>query len=391
MIIVSTLNPPMSDVRLLLLFMALTGGISSGATYILYRQRMLQGVISLRWTLLAVTLLTVGIIFVNVLVTAHLMFISNHDLVLTSALLIFSGTISILAVYLISGSLLERIRALSEAAQNIAQGQLQTRLMVSGSDELTQLAQTFNAMAAALEAVEEQKQMLEQTRRDLITWVSHDLRTPLAAARVLNEALLDGVVTDPETVTRYQKNIQKEIRHLGHLIDDLFELAQLDTGHLKLTRQMTSIHDLISDTLGSMQARAAAHQITLTGEVEQNVPMVLIAPDKIQRVLNNLLDNALHHTPVGGSVHLHARCSGGALEISVRNTGSGIAPADLSQIFTSFYRGETSRSQSSTGYRGTGLGLAIARGFVEAHGGKIWAESVPDADTTFTFSLPVSG
>jgi signal transduction histidine kinase len=236
--------------------------------------------------------------------------------------------------------------------------------------------------------VEQEKAILEQTRRDLIAWVSHDLRTPLAAVRVMNEAMIDGVVSDSETVTRYQHTIQREIKHLSHLIDDLFELSQLDAGHYNLVRQKTSLRDLVSDTLGSMSARAEQAQIILEGDVGLGLDNVYLAPEKIQRVLYNLIDNALHHTPQKGRIYVEAAWCGAHVELCVHNTGSYIDPIDLPHIFTRFYRGEKSRSQTSTGYRGTGLGLAIARGFVEAHGGKIWVESSKDHGTTFKLTLP---
>ncbi len=206
--------------------------------------------------------------------------------------------------------------------------------------------------------------------------------------RAMNEAMLDGVVTDPVTTTRYQHNIQNEIQHLSRLIDDLFELAQLDTGHIPLNCQKTSLHDLISDTLSSMNARAASQQVTLTATVDPAVPLVYIAPDKIQRVLYNLIDNALLYTPSGGQVTLKAHKNGKGVEISVHNTGSYITPADIQNVFKSFYRGEQSRAQNDNGKRGTGLGLAIVRGFVEAHGGTIRVRSEPNQGTLFTFTLP---
>ncbi len=390
LIVIPELKPPDNDIRLLSLFMAGTGGLTLGAVYLLYRGGLVRWFGSLRYTLLATIILTVVLIFVNVWVTAQLMFISPHDLILTTALLIFAGLISIVSVSFMASTLTDRIQVLGQAAQRLARGDLKTRISDKGNDELAQLARTFNLMANSLQEVDEQKQMLEQARRDLIAWVSHDLRTPLAAIRVMNEAMIDGVVNDKETVTRYQESIQKEIQHLSHLIDDLFDLAQMDTGHLKMDRVHTSLHDLISDTLGSIGARATAQQVTLTGTVDDNVPMVNIAADKIQRVLYNLLDNALNYTPIQGQVSVKAKVVGDEVRISVHNSGPAIAPEDLPHIFTSFYMGERSRAQAKRTTRGAGLGLAIARGFVEAHGGRLWVESAPEQGTTFTFSLPLA-
>jgi signal transduction histidine kinase len=389
LIIAPLLSPPPGDLQLLVAFMGTTGLATIAFVYLLYQRRALQRFTSLRWTLLATSILTVLLVFVNVFLTAKSMYISEHDLVLTTALLVFAGVISVISVQLISSTITERIHDLMAAARRVAKGDFSARAATEGNDELAELAKTFNDMAADLESVDEQKRLLEQTRRDLIAWVSHDLRTPLTAMRVMNEAMIDGVVTDEATISRYHHSIGTEIQHLSHLIDDLFELSRLDTGHFQIERQMTALDDLISDTIGSMSARASDVNVQLSGQVEPGIRMVNIAPDKIQRVLYNLLDNALHYTPPGGQVTLTAEQSNGSVCVKVHNSGSWIAPEDLPNIFTSFYRGERSRAQGSDGYRGTGLGLAIARGFVEAHGGHIHAESAPENGTTFTFTLPV--
>jgi signal transduction histidine kinase len=244
-------------------------------------------------------------------------------------------------------------------------------------------------MADSLQKIDQQKRLVERTRRDLIAWVSHDLRTPLASLRVMIEAIDDGVVTDPDTVARYVRTSLLELQHLSRLIDDLFELAKLDAGHLEADYDRASLQDLISDVLSSMSAQAARRQVTLRGSVNPGLGPVYIVPDKIQRVLYNLLDNALRYTPPAGEVTIHAHRKADHVRIDVHNTGSTIDPAHLPHIFNSFYRGESSRVQGEDGHRGTGLGLAIARGFVEAHRGKIWVESQVGRGTTFSFTLPL--
>lgn len=390
MLVIVGLDPPMEDVRLLFLFMSASGGFSLLAAYALYRRGATQWFSSLRWTLLATCVMTVMLVFVNVLATARLMFISPHDLILTTALLLFGGAVSVISVHFLSNTLIDRIHQLGQAAQRVAQGDLGGRLDIQGRDELTRLASTFNQMTESLATLEAEKQQLEQTRRDLVAWVSHDLRTPLAVIRAMNESILDGVVTDPQTVKRYTETIQREIHHLGKMIDDLFDLAQIDAGHVSLTRERVSLSDMISDTVGSLSAKAETLNISITGEIADDIDLVSVAPDKIQRVLYNLLDNALRHSPPGGCVLLRAAVAGNAVRISVHNTGEAIAPSDLPHIFNRFYRGEPSRTQADNGYRGTGLGLAIVRGFVEAHGGKVSVVSDKSDGTTFTFTLPLS-
>jgi signal transduction histidine kinase len=378
-----------SELNTLLILMAVIAVVSLGAAYAAYRLRLVRWLRSLRWALIVIIILTVAIIFINVWVTARLMFISEYDLSITVALLLFAGTIAMIFGFLVSSAITDSIREMGKAAEKVAQGKLDTRLSVQGNDELADFARTFNWMASNLQEVDEQKRRLDQERRDLIAWASHDLRTPVTALRAMLEAMIDGVVSDPQTMNRYLHNMELETTNLTQLIDNLFELAQLDEGHIKLDYQKASLRDLISDTLGSMSVRARQQNISLSGEVDPDVDMLYFAPDKIQRVLSNLLDNALRYTPDGGSVTLKASHEADQVKVTVQNSGEGVGTIDLSQVFTRFYREERSRAQSKDGRRGAGLGLAITRGFVEAHGGKIWVENDPQTGVKFTFTLPL--
>lgn len=387
-IIIINLNPPSKDLQLLSLFMMASGSGSIFLVYMFYRLGILERINSLRWTLLVNIVFLVVLIFLNVWLTAQLMFISYHDFILTIALLLFAGLVSALCMFFIANVWIDRIYDLGQAAQQLSGGDLQTRLEVRGHDEISQLTAAFNQMVDGLEAIDAQKRQLEQTRRDLVAWVSHDLRTPLAAIRAMNEAILDGVVTDHATVRRYIENVQSELFHLSKMIDDLFELAKLDTGNFTISREPASLRDLISDTLGSLNAKAAQAGVQLSGELETGLDIIQMAPDKMQRVLYNLLDNALRHTPAGGRVFIRAQCLEQAVKVTVHNSDSVIPPGELDKVFESFYRGEPSRAQDG-GHRGTGLGLAIVRGFIEAHGGQIKVESDTAQGTTFAFTIPI--
>ncbi|GAB4576352.1 MAG: hypothetical protein Kow0077_32310 [Anaerolineae bacterium] len=389
-VFIIALNPPGEDIRLLVLFLTVSGMLSILAAYGIYRAGLVHWFRSLRWTLLVVVTLTVLLVFVNVWGTAQLMFLSLHDFWLTTALLIFAGLLALAFGQYASSTITERIHLLARTAERVARGDLSARVAVRGNDELAELAQTFNWMAETLQQNAAEKQRLEQARRDLIAWVSHDLRTPLASMQAMVEAVLDGVVADPDTVTRYLQTTRGEIQHLSHLIDDLFALSQLDVGQIAIAFEWASLRDLLSDTLSSMQPAAAAAQVTLSGTVPPDVDPVYLAPDKIQRVLYNLLDNAIRHTPPGGQITLAARRQADEVQITVTNTGSVIAPEDLPHVFERFYRGRDSGSPAGDRRR-AGLGLAIAREFVAAHRGRVWAASSPDAGTTFGFSLPVTG
>jgi signal transduction histidine kinase len=249
------------------------------------------------------------------------------------------------------------------------------------------VAAAFNGMAAELEESFNRQQELEQARRDLIAAVSHDLRTPLASVRAMVEALADEVVTDQETINRYHQTIQNQVSNLALLIDDLFELSKIDSGRLQLKLEGGCISDIISDTLESMRAQALAKQVRLTGQVDPNTPNLTMDSAKIQRVIYNLVQNAIRHTPSDGSVFIAAATVDEGIKVDVRDTGEGIAGEDLPRIFEHFYRGEKSRSRSTGG---AGLGLAIAKGIVEAHGGRIWVDSKVGEGTIFSFILPQS-
>lgn len=385
--IVITLNPPMQDIQLLLIYMGGSSTVTVGGVYILYKRGWIGHLTSLRWALLIIILITVVLVFANVYFTLHLMYISQHDMMLTTGLLVFAGILAFISAMLIASSLIERIHHLNQASEKLAHGELHTRVNIDGNDEIAQLATMFNYMAKTLEETHTQQQLLEQSRRDLIAWASHDLRTPLAAIRAMNEAMLDGVVNDAETIRRYRQQTHQELQHLSQLIDDLFDIAQLDAGHLKLNRKPTALPDLITTAITGVSARAYQKNIVIHSDIAPNLPAINIAPDKIQRVLYNLLDNAIQHTPADGHINVAVAQQKNGVAVTIHNTGSVILSDDLPHIFEPFYRGERSRSRNSSGYRGTGLGLAIARGFIEAHGGIIEATSSIESGTTFTFTL----
>jgi signal transduction histidine kinase len=239
-------------------------------------------------------------------------------------------------------------------------------------------------MAGQLEEAAHKQQEVERLRRDLLAWVGHDLRTPLASIRAIVEALADGMVDDPETVQRYLRTAQRDIRSLALLIDDLFQMAQLEAGGLRLDRDLNSLTDLISDTLESFSALAVRQGQILEGNCEPGIDPVFIDARRIGQVLRNLVDNALRHTPEGGRVEVRCTRAPAGVLVEVIDSGEGIAPEDLPHIFEQFYRGEKSRSRATGG---AGLGLAIARGIVQAHGGEMGVESRVGEGTRFYFTL----
>jgi signal transduction histidine kinase len=287
--------------------------------------------------------------------------------------------------YFLTSAITDRIHLLKGAAEKLADGDLQVRVPVNGLDEVAALANAFNQMASQLEAADKKQHELEHMRADLIAWASHDLQTPLTSIRAIIEALEDGVVDEPEMVKRYLHTAQRDVRSLSILIDDLFQMAQLDTGGIPLDCAASSLSDLISDTLESFSELALRQGVKLEGSVESNVDPVTMDTQRIGRVLNNLIGNALRHTQAEGRVEVHAHRTASGVEVSVSDTGEGIRAEDLSHVFESFYRGEKSRSRSTGG---AGLGLAISRGIVQAHGGEIKVQSEAGRGSQFTFTLP---
>ncbi len=377
--------PPLKELAQMALYLGVTALVSALAGYVAYRLGWINFSPALRWTLLGGYALASVLTFFNVWFSAQMMFVSKHDLLLAIVLLVFAGGMAMVLGYFLSSTITERIHVLKGAAEKLAQGDLQTRVPVNGRDEVAALASTFNQMAEQLQAADDKQRELESMRRDLIAWVSHDLQTPLTSVRAILEALSDGMVEDPETVKRYLITAQRDVRSLSSLIDDLFQMAQLDAGGFPLHRAQASLNDLVSDTLESFTELAKQSEITLEGNVDSDVDPVHMDTQAIGRVLNNLIGNALRHTPNQGRVSVWARRTDHSVEVTVSDTGEGIRVEDIPRIFERFYRGEKSRNRVTGG---AGLGLAIARGIVQAHGGDIRVESKTGKGAQFTFYIP---
>jgi signal transduction histidine kinase len=373
------MRPPMSDLEHMAQFLALTSAVSILAGFGAYRLGWLERAPSLRWTLSGTYVLASLLTFLNVWLTARLMFASEHDLLLATVLLLFAGGIAVALGMFFASALAARIKRLEEATRAIEGGDFSARAVLAGSDEIASLASAFNRMAQQLQAARQQQAELETLRRDLVAWAGHDLRTPLTSIRVLIEALADGLVSDPQITQQYFSQAKKQIDQLSSLVDDLFQVSQLDAGGLPLHREPASLSDLISDTLESFSELAARGQVKLNGAAAPGIDPITIDVQRLGRALNNLVVNALRHTPPGGEVTLSAAPSGGGVALTVQDSGEGIAAEDLPRVFERYYRGDASR---------TGLGLAIAKGIVEAHGGRITVHSERGQGARFTMILP---
>ena len=298
----------------------------------------------------------------------------NRTLLLVA---VVAGLGAVLLILGLSHRILAPVEALTKAARRMEAGDLSQRVKITSKDEIGDLAQAFNSMADGLAR-------LEELRRNMVTDVAHELRTPLSNIRGYLEALQDGVVEPERHVI---DSLYEEAMHLNHLIDDLQELSLAEAGQLRLERQPVALADVVHRVIEAVRARARAGEIELQTDLPEDLPLVDIDPQRIGQVLRNLLDNALTHTPPGGEIAIAAHADAQWVEVCVRDTGSGIAAKDLPYVFERFYRADRSRSRVTGG---AGLGLAIVRQLVQAHGGQIEVESEAGQGTRFTFTLPVA-
>jgi len=313
----------------------------------------------------------------DVLLTARLMLVSTQDAYVMLMLLFFALLISLTLALSLADTLRRAIAVLMRAAQRMAAGHLDAPAPVESGDELGALAADMRRMAVSVAEAQQMQHDLEVARRDLVNGISHDLRTPLNALQTVASALADGVAAEePATVAHYLRALDVQVDRLAALVDDLFTLARLQgpTPRLPLAPYPTA--DLLSDLLERAAPVAAEAGVRLEVTVASPTPAVLVDVRQIDRVLDNLVRNALQHTPPGGEITIQAAPRGerGAeVSITVIDTGEGIAPADLPLLFEMYYRG-SGRPQVSGG---AGLGLAIVKAVAQAHGGRVWAESPP--------------
>jgi signal transduction histidine kinase len=335
----------------------------------------LQRLPSVRLRLAALALLAVALPLAAVLVSGVVMFHSEHDLTVL-AVAVASSTAAIAAALLVARSIAQPLEKLRAASTALAQGELSVRAPEGGPAELAELAASFNRMTTSLEE-------LFDARRELVAWASHDLRTPLASLQAMLEAVEDGLA-DP---AHYLPAMSEQVRVLTSLVDDLFELARIDTGALQLEVREAQLAGLVASCLRGIEAEADARRVRLESHLREPVPTVWCAPDQVERVLYNLLTNALRHTPSDGSVAVLVEPLAEEVRVTVEDSGEGLAPDAARRMFDRFWRGDRARSRPRGG---AGLGLAIARGLVEAQGGRIWAENGRAGGARVSFTLPAA-
>ncbi len=311
-----------------------------------------------------------------VLLSGAVMFDSQHDLAILGVAAA-SSTAAVIGALLFARSITGGLARLRITALGLAAGRLDLRAPASSTAEFADLGEAVNEMAASLER-------LFDARRELVAWASHDLRTPLAAMQAMLEAIDDGIVP----AEHYVPAINDQVRTMAVLIDDLFELAQLDVKAVAPGGE-AALHPVVENCLRGLHAEALARRVSLEAQLADRLPEVRCAPGNVERVLLNLLTNALRHTPSDGSIAVIARAAGDAGEVvvTVEDTGEGLSPQALQRMFDRFWRDDEARGRRTGG---AGLGLAIARGLVEHHGGRIWAENRAGGGARISFTLPAA-
>jgi signal transduction histidine kinase len=305
-----------------------------------------------------------------VLLSGWVMFHMGDDVKIL-AVTATSALTAVVAALVVARSIANAVDRLGDASVALARGDLDARAPEGGPAELAELAGSFNEMGENLKR-------LFDSRRELVAWASHDLRTPLANMQAMLEALEDGL-GEPE---EYVPALREQVRLLSQLVDDLFELARIDADALTLELRRLPLAPVVSSSLRGVEAEARLRHVRLASDVDEALT-ARFAPEKVERVLMNLLTNALRHTPGDGSVAVRAETLHGEVRVAVEDTGEGLDAETRDRMFERFWRGDRSRTS-----RGAGLGLAIARGLVEAHGGRIWAEDREGGGARVCFTLP---
>jgi signal transduction histidine kinase len=327
---------------------------------------------SIVWQLALIVVVAIGSALAGIVAISRLMFISPHDREVVTIVMAASGVVAVAVALVVGAAIARWSEALRRDARRLdAHGSYVAEKR--GPSELQALSEELARTSERLEESRLREAQLETSRRELVSWVSHDLRTPLAGMRAMTEALEDGMADDP---SRYHRQIRAEVDRMVRMVDDLFELSRIHAGVLGTTREPVALRDVVSEAIAGADPVARARSVRLGGRVEEGIEVVADA-DGLSRVMTNLIMNAIRHTPADGSVEIHARAVEDGVELSVTDECGGLSEEDMRRVFDVAWRGAPARTPDDSG---AGLGLAIVKGIVEAHRGAVRVENVGQAD-----------
>ncbi len=342
---------------------------------------------SIFWQLALVVGVAIGSVLAGVVAIARLMFISSHDREVVTLVSVVSGAVALSVAVAVGAAISRWSAALREDARRLdTHGSFVGARR--GPSELQELSAELARTSRRLEESRLREARLEASRRELVSWVSHDLRTPLAGMRAMAEALEDGMAEDP---ARYHRQIRAEVDRMVRMVDDLFELSRIHAGVLTLNPETVVLTDIVSEAIAGADPMARARSVRLGGSVEQGLA-VTADPIGLSRVMTNLVMNAVRHTAADGTVEIRGRSVPDGVELSVSDQCGGISEADMQRVFDLAWRGGPARtpdrSDELAGVGGAGLGLAIVKGIVEAHRGVVRVENVAAVGCRFLVRLP---
>ena len=352
--------------------------------------------------------LTVTGSLVGLWLISRLLFVSAHDAFTMALLLAFAAALTAYCAWMLASRVRGDIELVRDGLVAVGDGSRRPVPDTGARDETAELAGAANRMIEQLvereaerdaaQAVrhelvtamvdqligrDQERRAADAARRGLMVGISHDTRTPLTALKLLASAIADDVV-DPEARRRYAQDLVAHVDSFSRLLDELFEFTRLEAGDVEWAMERVAVDDLVRESVQAMGAQAESAGVSVEVEVAPDAGPAWASPDKARRVLVNLLQNAVHHSPPGGAVTVSATAAGELVEVTVADTGPGIAPADRDRVFEPFFRGGPDSSRSGSG---AGLGLSICRLIVEAHGGRIWiGEAREGARISFTLA-----
>ena len=326
--------------------------------------------------LVVVVAAAVAAMVAGTVTVAFAMVVSPHDLVVTLVVAAVSGVIAVALAWLLGRRFVRGAERLRLVARALGDGDpLEVDHGVHTNSEFAKVAAELGATSTRLAEARAEVVAIEASRRDLIAWISHDLRTPLAGLRAMAESLEDGVAEDP---SRYHVLMRQQVDHLSTMVDDLFELSKIQTGTMPLALEPVALYDLVSDAVAELAPLASTRSVRVTEDCAGSL-IVVGDPGELARMIGNLLINALQHSDPGGTILVRARQDGDdRVLLSVQDSAGGIPEHDLERIFEPGWRGTAARTAApSTRSAGAGLGLAIVRGIAEAHAGDVTVQNVP--------------